>query len=132
MQIIHLIYKTILISFISTTLNLTICQVLSNEENEIIPSEDSNRNAGNKKEFFKKIQIPKGSSLTLAAQVSRPKILPGVFLVDDAVVLDAVIELPIWMDLDRFVEAMYHEGDPEDPSSGKSMSGFVGKERLGS
>jgi hypothetical protein len=47
--------------------------------------------------------------------------------VDDAVILDAVIELPIWMDLDRFVDAMYHEGVKEDES--RDLYDFVGKER---
>jgi len=50
----------------------------------------------NKISFF---YLCKGSSLSLTAQVSRPKILTNFVENDDAVILDAVIEVPMWLDI---------------------------------
>jgi len=129
-----IVSKAVLISFlITTTLNVNICEGSSFQNATSFNPDFNNRT---QIRLFKKISVPSGTSLSLTTQVSRPKIMPGLFLVDDAVILDAVVELPLWMDVDRFVAAMYHEeseSEMEEKRSSDDMDWnlrqFVGKER---
>jgi hypothetical protein len=46
--------------------------------------------------FRRRIKIPEKSSLSLATQVSRPNIAPGIFNQEDGIIIDAVVEFPMW------------------------------------
>ena len=52
--------------------------------------------------FGKRLKIPEGSSISLAVQVSRPDVMPGLFFQGDAIVMDAVLETPMWCKLTDF------------------------------
>ncbi|CAG7831464.1 unnamed protein product, partial [Allacma fusca] len=78
-----------------------------------------------KKIFWKKLNIPEGSSLSLAIQVSRPDILPGIFFQGDGIVLDAVIEVPLWFDLDVYAKHVYEEVKPKPPAAVAAIANAV-------
>lgn len=73
------------------------------EEDANKESEDRGAHIFNKKArrlllrlFRRRIKIPAKSSLSLATQVSRPNIFPGIFNQEDGFITDAVIEFPMW------------------------------------
>ncbi|XP_035708990.1 uncharacterized protein LOC118436055 [Folsomia candida] len=75
--------------------------------------------------FRRRIKIPEKSSLSLATQVSRPNIFPGLFNQEDGFITDAVVEVPLWLDLDDFAEAMY----AINSTGHAKAAGFIGTER---
>jgi hypothetical protein len=46
--------------------------------------------------FRRKLKIPPKSSLSLNTQVSRPNIFPNVLNLDEGIVVDGVLEWPMW------------------------------------